>query len=287
MRINIFNKSQTHTLNKDLAIDQAGLDGILQTSFRPLGNEVVLWNKESLLNKVQSNLATARENINNNPDTLNEIYTGFLDQMKIMDASRLNSDRVFERTVKHATIYEIITGKKKLSYSNISDIKEHIHTNKETIISDFKLTTTPLTQTKPLGSAGDITLNELITKGLDVMDTPLVKMIKEHVDIQTIGSCITSMIMYKAVMKLYMKSAYESCRPVVPLSGACTRPREIALFMLMGAPAIVVALMTINAFTAGGTKINLNVAENTELEGSSSGSISSFSFFLFLNKLPS
>jgi hypothetical protein len=206
--------------------------------------------------------------------------------MKKSEAFRLKGDRILERAQRNHSLHDIIHEKKELTNLKISDVKEYIHTNKETILSDVK-STTPLTQNKPLGGAGDITLNELINKGIEVIDTPLVQMIKEHVDIKIIGASITSMLMYKAVMKLFMKSAYGSgSLPVIPLSGQSTRAREIALFWILGAPAIVGALMGINTFTAGGTKVNLNVAGNTELEGSSSVSSSS-SFFLFLNKMPS
>lgn len=59
-----------------------------------------------------------------------------------------------------------------------------------------------------------------------------------------------------------MKSAYDH-GTVVPLSGICTRPRQIALFMVTWAPAIVKGLMVINTFTAGGSKVIINVVGNT------------------------
>jgi hypothetical protein len=51
-----------------------------------------------------------------------------------------------------------------------------------------------LTQIKPLGGAGDISINELISKGLEVVDTPLVEKIKDNVNVSVVGSCLTSMI---------------------------------------------------------------------------------------------
>jgi hypothetical protein len=71
----------------------------------------------------------------------------------------------------------------------------------------------------------DITLNELIQKGLDVIDTPLVQMIKEHLDIQIVCYSITSMILYKAVMKIVMKSAYSYGPSNIPQGAPSTRVR--------------------------------------------------------------
>jgi hypothetical protein len=114
-------------------------------------------------------------------------------------------------------------------------------------------------------------------------------MVKENVNVHFLGFGITTMLMYKAVFKLFMKSAYsQGGIPAHLLPG--TRPAEIALFMIYGAPSIVAALMTINTVSAGGSKIKItiNIAGNNELEGAgtSSGSSSSSSLFLFLNKLP-
>jgi len=118
---------------------------------------------------------------------------------------------------------------------------------------------------------GNITLNELITKGINALDTPLIKLIKDPVVIHEVGAGVSTMLMYKAVMKIYMKSAYPAGLPQLVLSGTSTRSAEIALFMLMGAPAILGALYTMNQVSSGGSKVILSLAGNTELEGISSG----------------
>ena len=118
------------------------------------------------------------------------------------------------------------------------------------------------------------------------MDTPLVKMIKENVDVSLMGYSITSMVLYKAVVNLFIKSAYSSV-PDLLRGGPSTRSREIGLFLIMGAPVVVATLMGINKLTSGGAKVILNIGEKIELEpNSASSSSSSLSFFLFLNKLP-
>ena len=113
-------------------------------------------------------------------------------------------------------------------------------------------------------------------------------MIKENLGISVIGYSISSMIMYKAVMKLYMKSAYSNLPVEVIRSTPSTRSREVALFMIMGAPFIVGTLMVIISVTSGGKKVIVNIAESNNLEGTLTDSASSSSsLFLFLNKLPS
>jgi hypothetical protein len=93
-------------------------------------------------------------------------------------------------------------------------------------------------QNKALGIAGDISINDLITKGFELVATPLVQMIKEKADISVVGGYITSMILYKSIVNLYVKSAYNSTISEVLLSAPSTRSREVALFVLAGAPFV-------------------------------------------------
>jgi len=53
---------------------------------------------------------------------------------------------------------EVINETKDLNSSNIIDYNQFLQTNKETILSELKLTT-PLAKNKPLGDAGDISIN--------------------------------------------------------------------------------------------------------------------------------
>jgi len=286
---NIFNGSRTQTLAQELEITRSDLDRILEHSLNPAFNsasrEVVRWDKDSLINLINANLAKEKEKLN--PEKINVAYSRYLEWHKSREPYTLKGDALWEKIRNKDLIKDIINEKTGLTNSNISNVNEFLRTNKETILSELKLTTTPLTENKPLGNTGDITLNELINKGLEIVDSPLVKMIKEHVNINYVGASITSMILYRAVMKIFMKSAYGSNSiPDLALRAPSTRPREIALFMLMGAPAIVGALMGINYATGGGSKLIVNVVDNTGLEVKSSGSSSS-SFFIFFNKLPS
>jgi len=72
-------------------------------------------------------------------------------------------------------------------------------------------------------------------------------MIKDNVNISLLGSGITSMIMYKTVMNMYMKNTYNNPSVVKYLGvSPSTKAREIAFFMIVGAPMVVGALMGIN-----------------------------------------
>ena len=203
---------------------------------------------------------------------------------KSKEAENFIANEKWDKWKKNQLVTDIVNENKEIKNSDLSNLNELIHTNKPTIISELNTTTT-LTQNKPLGFAGDITLNELLNKGLEVFETPLVQMIKENVNISYLGSGITSMIMYKTVMNIYMKNTYNNPSVVKYLGGSpSTRASEIAFFMIVGAPLVVRALMGINWATAGKTKVNLKIGNN-ELEGTSSVNSSS-SLFLFLNKLP-
>lgn len=127
-----------------------------------------------------------------------------------------------------------------------------------------------------------ITLKHAVAMEMFNLKIKLVQMIKNNVDVRVAGTLVSSLFLYKADVILYLKSTHgQGGLPIEQISGA--RTREIALFMIMGAPVVVGALMTINAVSGV-----INIAANTELEGTvSNKESSSSSFFLFLNKLPS
>jgi len=175
---------------------------------------------------------------------------------------------------------------------NLFNYNKYYHAN-ITGISVFKQPNTELlVKNKPLGSAGDITVNELISKGLELVDTPLVHIIRDNVDASVVGGFISSMIMYKTIVNLYIKSAYGQNlpEPAFLRNVPTTRAKEIALFMLVGAPFVAGWLWTGKQVIGG--KVVVNILAN-EIEGSGSvkkneiEGISKSSLFLLLNKLPS
>jgi hypothetical protein len=120
-------------------------------------------------------------------------------------------------------------------------------------------------------------------------------MIKDKVDIQVVGGFLTSMILYKTIVNIFIKYTYSPASLAnTRLLGPSTRAKEIALFMLFGAPFVAAWMWTGNKIIGG--KVVVNLLANYDLEGTGSvrknelegtSSISKSSFFLFLNKLPS
>ena len=301
--MNFFNKSGTTSLAQELEITRPELENILEQSvnpvFRAAGREVVSWDKDSIMNQVNTKLAQERaklnsENLESTSSSLSWDYNRYLEYKKTFARFDLKGDAMWEKFRKKELVKDIINDKTDLNNSNISNVNEFLRINKDIVNSELKV---PTTENKPLGSVGDITINELITKGLDIIDTPLVQMLKDHLDVAVVGSFISSMIVYKAVMKIYIK-AINSQGPNAGLDlvrfGPSTRSKEIALFMLAGAPAIAGTLMAINYATKIGTKVFVNVLDSTgsgstgsEGSNSASSAISNSSLFLFLKKLPS
>jgi hypothetical protein len=112
---------------------------------------------------------------------------------------------LWDKAQKPELVYDVL----KENKLNLFNYTELLDANKQTVISEFKQTNTKLlVKIKPLGSAGDISINELITKGLDVIDTPLVQMIRDNVDVTVVGGFISSMIFYKTIVNLDLKSVY-------------------------------------------------------------------------------
>ena len=283
------NMTNTHNLQREIQINRADLDRILDHSLNPelmsRGKEAVLWNKYSLMNIVNSKLSAGSLN----QEKIIDKFSWYNNWRKENSKLNFKYDELWEKVKNKDLIKDVISEKKDLNSSNIIDYIQFLQTNKETILSELKLTTS-LAKNKPLGDAGDISINELINKGLDTLDTPLVQMIRENVDVSVAGSLVSSMIIYKTIVNLYMKSAFNSSSILESIKGAnSTRSKEVALFMIIGAPLIVGSIMSINAVTSGGAKkVIVNIVGNNELEVTSSVSSSSSLFlFLFLNKLPS
>ena len=282
MRIN------NNNLREELKeINRNELDQIMGNSHFPdmisYGKEIVVYNKDALvnvINSINSNITGPKENLE---EAERKVFGGFkqyYDWRKSNEGQNFIQDEKVENFRKNQLVTDIVNENKEIQNSDLSKINEYIHNIKPTIDSKIK--------NRPLGSAGDITVNELLNKGLEVFDTPLVQMIKDNVDIGVVITGVSTMILYKAVLKLYMKSAYSSSISEVIRSGASTRSKEIALFMIMGAPPIVGGLLTKNKLTSGSTKVIVNIAESNNLEGTITNSASSSSsLFLFLNKLPS
>lgn len=274
--------------------------------------ETVLWNKDSLYNNIISHLAKAKEIEKNNPEKLNDLFSRYTAWRHKNVAMDTKCDEIWETVRKKPLINDVINEQKNITNSNIIEYNEILHANKETVILGLLLTKT-LAATKPLGSAGVITINEIISKGLDVIDTPLVQMIRNNGEVSVIGGYISSMILYKSIVNLFASyigckfynlhhSAYNKTLPdslfciCDKMKSKCrtpsTRTKEIALFMLMGAPFVAGCMWSVEHNLGTNTIANANnelegIDSNskTEIEGTST--IRRNYLFLLLNKLPS
>ena len=287
---NIDKNKTTLEQDKKLQINQGELKDILDQHLYPIlksrGKETVIWDKDAVSNMVKI--------VNKNLSGITEKKVEGLYELALIGLNKnwaINNQQfeLWEKVINKELITDIITEKagKPWTFLNILNYSKLIQENKQTILSEIKTDTISLVQSKPLGNAGDITINELIKKGIEAIDTPLEKMMKENINVHVTGTFITSMILYRSIVNLYMKSEYSSSLTGALITGSSSRGKEVALFLIMGAPFIAGALLGINNSTSGGTTVTVNIAESKNLEGTgaSSGSSSS-SLFLFLNKLP-
>ena len=291
-------KIQEREIRQELAFSMEDLSNLMNNSMlrrTPQGTEMVHFNQSTVMNIVQKNLEEARKN-KFNPENLNTLLLNYEERKNRHAFLNDKYDKIWEnlRKKNEPAVKEVLTEQKELINSNILNYNEFLHSNKETVASGVKITGELLEtnlENKPLGSAGDITINELINTGLNVIDTPLVKMIRENLDVHAVGYYISSMVMYKAVVNLYVKAAFGSD---VTVSQALrhlpnTRGKEVALFMLFGAPTVAFWMWTGSKIMGG--KFVIETAK-IGIEGTSSvsttelDSATNSSFFLFLNKLP-
>ena len=94
------------------------------------------------------------------------------------------------------------------------------------------------------------------------------------------------MFVYKTLVNLYVKLVYNTSS--ILEVGNTSRSKEVALFMIIGAPAIAGTILTINYITswyASGSdnKILISIGGNLDLEGSSSALASGGAPFLWDN----
>ena len=176
------------------------LEHTINTTSMTEGKEVIPLDRNAVMNVINSQLGEVKQTFNQ------EKAQKFLDIWKNWqsksEADFLKSQAIWDKMRIPPAIKDIINEKQSVLTNNkLYAYKDYIHANKETFISMIPKS---LTQNKPLGSAGDITINELISKGLKVVDTPLVQMIKDNVNVSVVGGYLTSIILYKTVVKLYL-----------------------------------------------------------------------------------
>jgi hypothetical protein len=123
------------------------------------------------------------------------------------------------------------------------------------------------------------------------------QIIKNNTDVFVVGGYISSMILYKSIVNLYVKSTYGNSSIIDAVKNVhSTRSKEVALFMLMGAPVIAGLMWTagqifrckvvVNVMVNASNELNgIDSVSKTEIEGTST--ISRDFLFLLVTKLPS
>lgn len=128
---------------------------------------------------------------------------------------------------------------------------------------------------KPLGSFGDITINELINKGTDAL-SPILNTLDPNLTLNGGFTILSSLFFYRVVVNLYTKSAYnfdfKGMNPTEVADFKASRPRDIRFFMLCCAPLITASLVTM-------AKLNpLNINLNIEMKEAVTSNVSILAF---------
>lgn len=134
----------TNTINtnsletqREILINREELDKILDNSINSdllsKGKEIVLWNKDSLMNLLNSKFSSL------NKETLVEKIAWYQHWRNENIKLNLKYDELWDKVRNKELISDIITEKRELNSSNIFDYNKFLHINKETILS--RLTT--------------------------------------------------------------------------------------------------------------------------------------------------
>lgn len=245
--------------------------------------------KNAILNEVNRRLSSV------NPENISIHLDKYLQWQKKNSPLNNKFEQMWAKFKEKELLNKVVTDKtnKYLDTSNVNVLaynqyNQFLHTNKEIIQTSLKDNVLTKAANKPLGSLGDITLNQCITKGLDIVESPIIQMIKENVNLNVLGTSITSLILYRAIVKLYVNNAYSSGSAFSYSEAIKAFPniksKEIILFMILGAPFIAGSLISISSLTKTSTKVIVNLTENSDLETGSSSINKNNSYFLFLNK---
>lgn len=164
--------------------------------------------------------------------------------IKIFNDKGQKSDAKWEDFKKNLE-QQVLPGKEvdieNLSLSDMNSINETFIKNKEDIVDTFK-------KAKPLGELGEITLNEILEKGNEVL-SPLGNISKISTEIGGVFTGISLFFMYKGVVRLFDSLAFKEYPKNLSSENLIDykklRARELRTFMIFGAPFIVGSLYQI------------------------------------------
>lgn len=169
----------------------------------------------------------------------------------------------------------------------VKDLNDLVYKNKDFVLAKTKEMQMK-TQSKPLGEFGDITLNDLATKAIELGE-PLYKYGQEHIkDIHMATSVVSVLFVYKTLVRLYIKTAYGkdfSIKDINLLDFKSTRSKEVFAFMVLGAPIIAGAISFIGS-TAISKKLLVEVdLNNNTLSVADATTTTSSLFFIKMPKI--
>ena len=129
-------------------------------------------------------------------------------------------------------------------------------------------------KTKRLGEFGEITLNEIVDKGFEVL-SPLSQFTTDYSNVIAIGgSLISSYFFFKSVVRLYEKTAFKEAYKLSSaddlLKYNLIRSKEVKSFMVFAAPFIVGTFWVLKK-QIGGPNVNINIQNNIEDNATSAG----------------
>lgn len=168
-------------------------------------------------------------------DDNSTVYANLRSQFKLFRDKYNRDDEKLEalrnKVLTDTNLEKPLSNLENISLKDFNEINKYVKENQD-----------KLSKVKPLGEYGEITLNEAINKGVQVLG-PVVNHIKENSEIINYGSIAGSLfLIYKSVVRLYTKVAYSE-QPSLPTPHQVAyykinRAKEIKAFMILGAPFI-------------------------------------------------
>ena len=188
-------------------------------------------------------------------ENLNSQLNLFRDKYRV-DDERFKALR--DKVSNNQNLLNSFSKEDNIGLKDFTVINQFIRDNKNEILKN-----------KPLGNFGEVTLNEIIDKSLNVLG-PLANNININSDVAATGFVAGSLyLLYKSSVKLYIKSAFplesevSKFNPQQLMDYKKMRSKEVAIFMIFGAPVIAGTLYMAQKLALS-PKLSVNVNVSTD-----------------------
>lgn len=223
--------------------------GYIHTHFKPYSQadkEMLISNLQEFKNKVD----TIRLN-DANLESFKASFSIFRDKNLVLDQRLIDFKN---RMLNFQEKAGLNLDSKDIGLADLKNTSQFLKDNKEEVAS-------VLAEIKPLGPAGDVTLNQLINMGTEAL-IPILDIIHPTIGIEGGLGILSTIFFYRVVVNLYTKAAHGmDLTGMTPENIKLFRadaPRNIRLFMLLGAPLITASLVTIAKLNPINININLS-----------------------------